>query len=88
MVLVDAAHADDEALGCSGTIAKHIANGDNVHLLLMTDGVSARSGIKDSKKRLAPHSRNLENILRLNVLRGNSIGVSYAEAFMAVRILK
>ncbi|SFC24326.1 PIG-L deacetylase family protein [Pseudoalteromonas denitrificans] len=41
-VLVIAAHADDEALGCAGTIAKHIDNGDIVELIVMTDGVSAR----------------------------------------------
>lgn len=41
-VLVVAAHTDDEALGCAGTIAKHIAIGDQVHLLFMTDGVGSR----------------------------------------------
>jgi LmbE family N-acetylglucosaminyl deacetylase len=41
-VLVIAAHSDDEALGCSGTIAKHVANGDVVHVLFMTDGVGSR----------------------------------------------
>lgn len=42
-VLVVAAHSDDEALGCSGTMAKHIALGDSVHVLFMTDGVSSRN---------------------------------------------
>lgn len=42
-VLVVAAHADDEVLGCGGTIAKHVANGDNVTLLIMTNGVSSRN---------------------------------------------
>ena len=41
-VLVIAAHADDEVLGCGGTIAKHSAEGDRVHLLVIADGVSAR----------------------------------------------
>jgi N-acetylglucosamine malate deacetylase 1 len=41
-ILIIAAHADDEALGCSGTIFRHVDNGDSVHLLLMTDGVSSR----------------------------------------------
>lgn len=51
-ILVIAAHSDDEALGCSGTIAKHIKQGDSVHLLFMTNGVGSRSGIRDKKKRL------------------------------------
>jgi LmbE family N-acetylglucosaminyl deacetylase len=42
-VLVVVAHSDDEALGCGGTIAKHHAQGDNVHVVYMTNGVGARS---------------------------------------------
>lgn len=37
-VLVCAAHADDEALGCAGTIAKHVADGDQVHIVIMAEG--------------------------------------------------
>ena len=50
-ILVIAAHSDDEALGCSGVIARHVAEGDKVHLLFMTDGVSSRSGSGDGEKR-------------------------------------
>lgn len=46
IVLVVAAHSDDEALGCSGTMAKHVAVGDQVHVLFMTDGVGSRKGLK------------------------------------------
>lgn len=36
VVLVVAPHADDESLGCGGTIARHIQAGDEVHWLLVT----------------------------------------------------
>ena len=42
-VLVVVAHADDEALGCGGTISRHIEQGDRVHLVLMADGVRSRT---------------------------------------------
>lgn len=44
IVLVVAAHADDEALGCGGTMARHAAMGDEVHVLFLADGVGAREG--------------------------------------------
>lgn len=37
IILVVAPHPDDETLGCGGTIMRHIANGDQVHWLIVTD---------------------------------------------------
>ena len=48
-ILVVAAHADDESLGCGGTIAKHCARGDYVHVVFMADGVSSRDDAKSSE---------------------------------------
>jgi LmbE family N-acetylglucosaminyl deacetylase len=47
-ILVIAAHADDEAIGCGGTIARHVAEGDAVHLIFMADGVTSRTGAGDA----------------------------------------
>ena len=43
-VVIVAAHSDDEALGCGGTIARHAMEGDTVHAVFMADGVSSRPG--------------------------------------------
>lgn len=51
-VLVVAAHSDDEALGCAGTLAKHIANGDTVSVMFMTNGVASR-GTDNAVSRLS-----------------------------------
>lgn len=42
-ILVVAAHADDDILGCGGTLAKHAAGGDEVRVIFLADGVSSRS---------------------------------------------
>jgi len=53
-VLVIAAHSDDEALGCSGTMAKHVAAGDQVHVLFMADGVGSRKSVaNEASERLS-----------------------------------
>ena len=42
IILVIVAHPDDEVLGCGGTIARHVKEGDSAHILFLGDGVSSR----------------------------------------------
>lgn len=42
VVLVVAAHPDDEILGAGGTLAKHVDAGDEVHALVLSEGASSR----------------------------------------------
>ena len=44
--------------------------------------------IYSGEMRQPPHSRSIDNTLRLNALRGNSVGVDYAEAFVLVRSVR
>lgn len=41
-ILLIAAHPDDEVLGCGGTIAKHVMQGDEVYCLILGEGVTSR----------------------------------------------
>jgi LmbE family N-acetylglucosaminyl deacetylase len=65
-VLIVAAHADDEALGCGGTVARHTAEGDVVHAIFMADGVNSRanSTVGDFPRRIAA-ARQAHEILGL-----------------------
>jgi LmbE family N-acetylglucosaminyl deacetylase len=42
IVLVVAAHPDDEVLGCGGTMARLAAEGDEVHVLIVGEGATSR----------------------------------------------
>ncbi|MGA7731258.1 MAG: PIG-L family deacetylase, partial [Chloroflexia bacterium] len=43
-VLVLAPHPDDETLGCGGTICRHLMSGDQVCIVIVTDGGKSRAG--------------------------------------------
>lgn len=41
-VLCIVAHPDDEVIGVGGTLARHAADGDDVHICILSDGVTSR----------------------------------------------
>ena len=50
-VLVVSAHPDDEILGCGGTMARHIDDGDTVHVLIVAEGATSRDTVRDQDGR-------------------------------------
>src|SRR3990167_4953461 len=76
-VLIVAAHPDDEVLGCGGTIAYHGQQKDDVHLLILTDGVTSRNYNPDQ-----PISREEELLLN-----SDSISKRFQESLKAAAIL-
>lgn len=49
-VLVVAAHPDDEVLGAGGMMARHIAQGDDVAVLILGEGISSRYAKREMAK--------------------------------------
>jgi LmbE family N-acetylglucosaminyl deacetylase len=71
-ILVVGAHADDEVLGCGGTIAKHVAEGDLVNVIFMADGVGSR--LQSDQDEFQDRSRARDEALRcLGVARQHSL---------------
>ncbi len=62
-ILVLAPHPDDEAIGCGGAIIRHIANHDNVHVVIVTDGRLGDPGLADKIRRGAASDAEIENYI-------------------------
>jgi N-acetylglucosamine malate deacetylase 1 len=56
IILVVAPHPDDETLGCGGTLLRHIADGDQVHWLIMST-ISQDSGY--TKERVESRAKEI-----------------------------
>lgn len=70
VVAVIAAHPDDEMLGCGGTIAKHIALGDVVHVLIAAEGLTAR----DSKREFIKREPDLSDLQKIALKANQCVG--------------
>lgn len=67
-ILVIAAHPDDEVLGCGGTIRKLVDAGHPVHVAILGEGITSRSGTReeasgDALDRLHADSRRAGELL-------------------------
>lgn len=88
VILVVAAHSDDETLGCGGTIAKHIESGDKVTVMFMTDGVSSRD-INDNNANLRGlASREAMKALGVNDVRQSNFPDNKMDSVPLIDIVK
>lgn len=74
-VLVIAAHPDDEVLGCGATIAKHVKQGDKVNVVIMAEGMTSRSSVRDREK----YKEELEQLGKVAFTANQILGVSSLE---------
>ena len=71
-VLVVAAHPDDEILGCGGTVIQHVENKDDVHVMIMAEGLTSR----DSKRNVIVKNKELNALHKNSILAAEIMGVS------------
>lgn len=65
-----AAHPDDEILGCGATMAKHVAQGDQVHVLIMAEGLTSRENERARERHQAELSELAQAAQRANDIIG------------------
>jgi LmbE family N-acetylglucosaminyl deacetylase len=70
-ILIIAAHPDDEILGCGGTVARLVREGDSASLLILGEGITSR----DDKRNVGKRKSELAD-LRSHIFKANkAIGV-------------
>ena len=84
-ILVVVAHSDDEVLGCGGAIAKHAANGDEVFVLVLTEGDSSRENSNIQKR--AEASKKAAQILGVTHLHSANFKDQKLDALPLVEIV-
>lgn len=69
-IAIIAAHPDDETLGTGGAIAKHVASGDSVSVLIVGEGIVSRKqrreGYAKEKELLKKYAEAFETIREVN----------------------
>ncbi len=70
VVLAVVAHPDDEVLGCGGALARHAAEGDRVHILILGEGATARDPQRDPQARAVDIERLQQSARRASEILG------------------
>ena len=96
-VLVVAPHPDDEVLGVGGTLLRHLADGEAVHVVVCTRGEADQFGAKQIE-RVQEEARTVHGFLgvtgshfldlpaaRLDTIPGTDINAALTEVFQAVK---
>jgi len=71
-IAVIAAHPDDEVIGCGGTMVKHVSQGDNVHVLILAEGLTSR----DVYRNRDAHDSGLSQLRKAAKLANEALGVN------------
>ncbi len=69
-VLIITAHPDDEVLGCGGTMARLVREGNNVYTLILGEGITSRDEKRDRGKRESEINELKKNIDKANKTLG------------------
>jgi len=70
-ILIVAAHPDDEILGCGGTIARLVKEGNVAYTLILGEGITSRDKTRDAKKR----KNEIEQLKKQTLQANKEIGV-------------
>ena len=90
-ILVLAAHADDDALGCGGTLAKLANQGCKIHATYFTDGVSSRKDKKKIKEKILnrkKHSLEASKILGIKSVKNFLYPDNKLDAVPLIKIIR
>jgi len=75
-ILVIAPHADDETLGCGGTLLRHAAEGDNTSWLIMTDGQESLGYSVEFIKRREKEITNVAEMYKFKSIHRTNFGAT------------
>ena len=89
-IVVIVAHPDDEVLGCGGTISRFVKEGNQVHILFMTDGVSSRnsSSLKQEKTKRKIAAENANKLLGTTSVRYLNFPDNQMDSITRLKVIK